>query len=54
MKEIPVQWIRDSIDILLLSAEKLPEGIFRDAIMLRADHYMDLIDSWVDSLRVKL
>lgn len=46
MKPIPQEWIKQYVDKLLLTAEKLPEGKMRDAILLRIDHAMDLVKAF--------
>ena len=49
MDKIPEEWIKDYVDKLLFMAAKLDVGPFRDAILLRADHAMDLVKAWRES-----
>lgn len=47
MKSIPLTWIKHYVDALLDSAEKFDVGSpMRNACMLRADHALDLVDTW--------
>lgn len=43
---IPEDWIRDYVDQLLDFAGGCPEGGLKQAVMLRADHVMDLVKAW--------
>jgi hypothetical protein len=43
---IPQEFIKRYVDELLLVALKLPEGGFRDAVALRAEHVMDLVKAF--------
>jgi hypothetical protein len=47
MKPIPQEWIRDHVDKMLLLAATLPAGSpMRTAIVLRAEHTMDMVQAW--------
>ena len=46
MSAIPEEWIGQYVDALLQGAMKLPDGKFRDAVALRAEHAMDLVEAW--------
>ena len=48
---IPQKWIRDYVDAFLRLAMELNPGSMRDAVTLRADHAMDLVESWRESDR---
>lgn len=43
---IPQDWIKAQVDALLSAAERMPPGAFRDAILLRAEIMMDLVEAW--------
>lgn len=43
---IPEEWIKRYVGTLLEAAGKLQPGAFRDAVILRADHAMDLVKAW--------
>lgn len=49
MRPIPQEWIKKYIDQLLEGAGKLPPGVFQSAVLLRADHAMDLVKAWRES-----
>lgn len=50
MKAIPEKWIRNYIDQLLDVAKGLPENsLMREAILLRADHTMDMVKAWQEA-----
>jgi len=49
MNAIPEEWIKKYIDGLLEGAQKLEPGNFRDAIVLRAEHAMDLVQAYHES-----
>jgi hypothetical protein len=43
---ISQDWIKAQIDALLKTAMEMPAGKMRDAIALRIDIYMDLVQAW--------
>jgi len=43
---IPEVWIQKYVDQLLEIAGRLSEGPMRDAVLLRADHAMDLVKAY--------
>ena len=43
---IPEKWMKGYVDQLLEIAAKLPDGLMKDATMLRADHVMDMVKAW--------
>jgi hypothetical protein len=43
---IPEEWIKKYVDQLLELAGRLEPGAMRDAMLLRADHVMDLVHAW--------
>lgn len=45
-KEIPVKFIMEQVDALYNVAKDMPEGKFKDTIILRGQHYLDLLESW--------
>jgi len=45
---IPEDWIKHYVDVLIASAAKLEPSKFRDAILLRAEHAMDLVKAYRD------
>ena len=46
MRDISIEWLRHYIDVLVEYTQSLPEGKFRDAIALRAEHALDLAQAW--------
>lgn len=48
---IPIDWIRNYVNQLLDIAGKLPQGPLRNATVLRADHAMDLLQSFQNMQR---
>lgn len=46
MNAIPEDWIKDYVDTLIQAAQRLEPGGFRDAILSRADHALDLVTAW--------
>lgn len=46
LKPIDLEWLKKYIDDLLDNAKKLPAGKFRDAVVLRAEHAIDLVEAW--------
>ena len=47
---IPLDWIKGYVDTLLALAAKFDEvSAMRNAVMLRADHAMDLVKAWKES-----
>lgn len=46
---IPEEWIKAYVDQLLEAANRLSPGGFRDAIVSRADHAMDLVVAYRES-----
>jgi hypothetical protein len=50
IQPIPQEWIRDYVDKLVHTARDLPEkGRMRNAVLLRADHIMDMVDAFHES-----
>jgi hypothetical protein len=47
---IPEEWIKNYADEILAVASKLPEGSNRDAVALRAEHAMDLLKAYRESI----
>lgn len=47
---IPEEWIKNYVDSILSLGGELPPGTFRDAVLLRADHAMDLVRAYRDSI----
>jgi hypothetical protein len=47
---IPEEWIKNYADEILAIASKLPEGPNRDAVALRAEHAMDLLKAYRESI----
>ena len=45
------EWIKKYVDQLLEGAQKLQAGPLRDALLLRADHVMDLVQAWKERKR---
>ena len=43
---IPEEWISKYVTTLLDIAKKLQPGTFRDSVVLRAEHAMDLVEAW--------
>lgn len=43
---ISQDWIKSYVDQLLVSAERLSPGAFKDAILHRADSVLDLVKAW--------
>jgi hypothetical protein len=43
---IPEEWISNYVKTLLDMAGKLSPGTFQDAVTLRAEHALDLVDAW--------
>jgi hypothetical protein len=50
---ISEDWIKSYIDALLKGASLLPPGRFQDAVLLRAEHVMDLVDAHRESKKEK-
>lgn len=48
MEDIPQEWVKNYIDVLLGVAQQLPDGVFKDAVLLRVDHVMDLVKAFRD------
>lgn len=49
MRTIPEQWIQQYVDQLLDLAKRLDEGSkMRAAVLLRAEHAMDLVQTYRD------
>lgn len=47
---IPEEWIKKYADTILAVASELPEGPPRDAVALRAEHAMDLVKAYRESI----
>jgi len=45
-RSIPEEWIKRYVDQLLKAAQGLEPGAFRDAVVLRAEHVMDLVEAF--------
>jgi hypothetical protein len=43
---IPEAFIKYQVDTLVEMAKAMPAGPLRDAILLRTDHYMDLVEAY--------
>jgi hypothetical protein len=43
---IPEDFIKRTVDTLLTTGDMLPSGPMKDAVLLRAGHLMDLVESW--------
>ena len=43
---IPDAWIKHYVDLLLNASGKLEPGLFRDAILLRAEHAIELVRAY--------
>jgi hypothetical protein len=47
---IALSWIKEYIDALIAGAARFPEGSkMHDAILIRADHAMDMVKSWKET-----
>lgn len=43
---IPISWINEYVGTLLAVAERSGEGPMRDAVLLRGNIVMDMVDAW--------
>jgi hypothetical protein len=41
-------WVKTYLDQLLEVARKLPDGPMRNAVLLRAEYTMDLVQAWLE------
>lgn len=46
LEDIPQQWIKNYVDRLLTIVKELEPGRMRDAVLLRAEHAMDLVQAY--------
>jgi len=44
-KPITEEWIQKHVDVLLEMAKKLEQGPMQNALVLRAEYYMDLVQA---------
>lgn len=46
VEPIDPEWVKKYIDDLLAAAQKIAPGAFRDAIVSRAEHVLDMVEAW--------
>ncbi|MGH2613258.1 MAG: hypothetical protein ACRDFB_09480 [Rhabdochlamydiaceae bacterium] len=54
MANISIEWIENYVDTLLKVGEKMESGPFKDAVLLRATHALDMLDAWKNKDNEKL
>lgn len=51
VEPIDPEWVKKYVDQLLECARKFNTGPMRDAMLLRADHVLDMVKAWKERKR---
>lgn len=43
---IDQRWLQDQCDVLLRTAQMMPEGVMKDALLKRAEITLDILEAW--------